>query len=234
MNRILLLHGAIGAKDQFRVLRELLSAEMEVHTMNFTGHGGGEIPEEPFTIDMFAGDIIKYLDSNHMDEINVFGYSMGGYAALYAALNNPGRIGKIFTLATKFEWTPEIAEREVKMLDAQKMKIKVPKFAQELAKRHGEDKWEILLKKTADMMTGLGNRNVLTAELMKQVNNKVLVGIGDSDKMVSLEETITAYRALPNANLIVLPATPHPIEMADSTRLSAEIKSFFKQERSEN
>lgn len=228
MNRILLLHGAIGAKDQFGVLQELLSAEMEVYTMNFTGHGGGEIPGEPFTIDMFARDIIAYLDSNNIDEINIFGYSMGGYAALYAALNNPGRIRKIFTLATKFEWTPEIAEREVKMLDAQKMKLKVPKFATELAKRHGEDKWEILLQKTADMMTGLGNKNVLTSELLKQVNNEVLVGIGDSDKMVSLEETIATYRALPNANLVVLPATPHPIEMVESTRLAGEIKSFFK------
>ena len=228
MIKLLLLHGAIGAKDQFGILRELLSAEMEVHTMNFTGHGGGEIPEEPFTIDMFARDIITYLDSNNIDEINIFGYSMGGYAALYAALNNPGRIGKIFTLATKFDWTPEIAEREVKMLDAQKMKVKVPKFAAELAKRHGEDKWVTLLQKTADMMTGLGNKNVLSVELLNQINNKVLVGIGDSDKMVSLEETIAAYRALSNANLIVLPATPHPIEMADSTRLAAEIKSFFE------
>ncbi len=228
MKRILLLHGAIGAKDQFGVLQELLSADMEVHTMNFTGHGGGTIPVEPFAIDMFARDIIAYLDSNHIDEVNIFGYSMGGYAALYAALNNPGRIGKIFTFATKFEWIPEIAEREVKMLDAEKMKVKVPKFAQELAKRHGEDKWETLLLKTAEMMTGLGNRNVLTAELMKQINNKVLVGIGDSDKMVSLEETIAAFRVLPNANLIVLPGTPHPIEMADSTRLAAEIKIFFE------
>ncbi len=228
MNRLLLLHGAIGAKDQFGVLHKLLSAGMEVHIMNFTGHGGGEIPDEPFTIDMFARDIIAYLDSNNIDEINIFGYSMGGYAALYAALNNLGRIGKIFTLATKFEWTPEIAEREIKMLDADKMKMKVPKFAQELAKRHGEDKWETLLQKTADMMTGLGNKNVLTAELLNLVNNEVLVGIGDSDKMVSLEETITAFRALPNANLIVLPATPHPIEMADSTRLAAEIKRFFE------
>lgn len=228
MKRILLLHGAIGAKDQFGVLQELLSADMEVHTMNFTGHGGGEIPDEPFTIDMFARDIIAYLESNSIDEINIFGYSMGGYAALYAALNNPGRIAKIFTLATKFEWTPEIAEREIKMLDADKMKMKVPKFAQELAKRHCEDKWEILLQKTADMMTGLGNKNVLTAELLNQINNEVLVGIGDSDKMVSLEESITAFRALPNANLIVLPATPHPIEMAESSRLAVEIKRFFE------
>lgn len=228
MNKILLLHGAIGAKDQLAPLKELLSADLEVHTMNFSGHGGSDIPNGPFTMDMFAGDIISYLDKNGINEVNIFGYSMGGYAALHAALNNPGKIAKIFTLATKFEWTPAIAEREVKMLDAEKMKVKVPKFAAELAKRHGESNWETVLVKTAEMMTELGNKNVLTPEILQQVTNDVLIGIGDSDKMVSLEETIVAFRVIPNANLLVIPATPHPIEMADGIRLAAEIRKFFE------
>ncbi|NOS85094.1 MAG: alpha/beta fold hydrolase [Ignavibacteria bacterium] len=227
MNKLLMLHGAIGAKDQLAGLKELLSTGLEVHTLNFSGHGGSDIPEEPFTMDLFAGDIITYLDKNEISEINIFGYSMGGYAALYAALNNPGRISKIFTLATKFEWTVEIAEREVKMLDARKMKAKVPKFAAELAKRHGESNWETVLEKTIEMMRGLGNNNILNSEKLEQINNEVLVGIGDSDKMVSLEETIAAFRTLPNANLLVIPATPHPIELVESTRLAAEIKKFL-------
>lgn len=226
MNRILLLHGAIGAKDQFAALKELLSTEFEVHTMNFTGHGEGKIPDVPFTMDMFAKDILAYLDKNDISEINIFGYSMGGYAALYAALNNPGRIIRIVTLATKFEWTPEIADREVKMLDAEKMKVKVPKFAAELAKRHGESNWETVLGKTIELMRGLGNNNVLGSEKLKKINNEVLVGIGDSDKMVSLEETIAAFRTLPNANLLVLPATPHPIEQVDNERLAEVIKRY--------
>lgn len=228
MKKLLMLHGAVGAKDQLAGLKELLSAGFEVHTLNFTGHGGSDIPIEPFTMDMFAGDIISYLDTNSINEINIFGYSMGGYAALYAAMKYPGRISKIFTLAAKFEWTHETAEREVKMLDAEKIKAKVPKFAAELAARHGSDKWETVLKKTAEMMKALGNKKVLNADILKQINNEALIGIGDSDKMVSIEETIAAYRALPNANLIVLPSTPHPIEQVDNERLAMEIERFFE------
>lgn len=227
MKKLLMLHGAVGSKDQLTGLKELLSKNIEVHNLNFTGHGGSDIPIEPFTVNMFAGDIISYLDKNSIDEINVFGYSMGGYAALYTAMKYSGRISNIFTLATKFEWTPEIAEREVKMLDAEKMKAKVPKFAAELAARHGSDKWETVLKKTAEMMKELGHKNVLTADILKLINNEVLVGIGDSDKMVSLEETIAAFRNLPNANLLVLPAAPHPIEMVDRERLAETIQRFI-------
>ena len=45
-------------------------------------------------------------------------------------------IQKVFTLATKFEWTPDIAQKEIKMLDAAKIAEKIPAFAQLLEKRH--------------------------------------------------------------------------------------------------
>lgn len=231
MKKLLLLHGALGAKEQFNPLTEKLNSNYDVHTFNFQGHGRSAIPAEPFSIEMFAGDIISYLDENNINSIDIFGYSMGGYAALYAAINNPGRIGKIFTLATKFEWNPEIAEREIKMLDAEKIKQKVPKFAEELSKRHGADKWEIVLEKTAEMMKGLGESGGKHGGFPLQldnINNEVLVGIGDSDKMVILEESKAASENLPNAKLIVLPGTPHPIELVDVDRLAEVIFNFFK------
>ncbi len=230
MQKILLLHGAIGAKEQLIKLAGKLSGNFEIHTLNFSGHGGREIPSEPFSMDMFARDIISYLDDNKINEINIFGYSMGGYAALHTALNYPGRIGKIFTLATKFEWTTEIVRREVKMLDAQKIKEKVPKFAEELAGRHGEDKWEIVLAKTREMMLELGklgdSHGGYQLELDK-ISNEVLIGIGDRDKMVSIEETVTAYKKMPNSQLLVMPGTPHPLEQVNIDRLSGDIGRFF-------
>lgn len=229
MRKLLLLHGALGSKDQFNGLIRKLNGSFEVHAINFAGHGGKEIPEEPFSMEMFSGEIISYLNDNSIDEIDVFGYSMGGYAALCSALKYPGRIRKIFTLATKFEWTLAIAEREVKMLDAAKIKEKVPQFASELAKRHGEDKWEFILRKTAEMMKELGRLggNLSGYPLkLENINSEVLIGIGDRDKMVSLEETISAYRSLANGKLVVLPGTPHPLEMVNTEKLTEEIISF--------
>ena len=224
MKKLLLLHGALGSKDQFKELTKKLNGSYEIYSLNFSGHGGSVIPKEPFSMDMFAGNIISYLNDNSINEIDVFGYSMGGYAALHTAINFPERIGKIFTLATKFEWTPEIAERETVMLDAEKIKQKVPKFAEELALRHGENNWVRVLGKTTEMMRDLGAGEPM---LFGNIKNEVLVGIGDRDKMVTLEETITAYRSLPNSKLLVLPGTPHPLEMVDAERLAREIKSFF-------
>lgn len=225
MENLLLLHGALGAASQFSKLTNLLEKDYIVHTLNFSGHGGQQIPAEPFSISMFAENISAWIDKHHISNINIFGYSMGGYAALYLAKNHPERINKIFTLATKFEWTEEIAAREIKMLDAEKIKEKVPKFAEELKARHGD--WETVLTKTAEMMVNLGSKNELALNDCSLMETNVQIGIGDSDKMVTLEESIAVYRALKNSSFIVLPDTPHPLEQVDMNRLSYEIKNYF-------
>ncbi len=228
MTKLLLLHGALGAKSQFAGIEQSLAGSLEVYSLNFSGHGGEPLPEVPFSIELFAGDVLRWLDANKIDKINLFGYSMGGYVALYLALKHPDKIGKIFTLATKLEWSEEISAREVKMLDAVKIKEKVPKFAEELSQRHGADKWEAVLGKTAEMMINLGRKNRLTPEDYTKIEHDVTLGVGDRDKMVSIEETTAAYRKLKNGKLLVMPDTPHPLEQVNAERLCYEIKEIFR------
>lgn len=224
---LLLLHGALGSKAQLEKLQGVLAGEFTLHTFDFTGHGGGEIPTEPFSIEMFAEDIKKWQNVTGIGTIDIFGYSMGGYAAIWYAKHYPGRARRIFTLATKFEWTPAIAEREIKMLDASAIKLKVPKYAEELSLRHGADKWETVLYKSAEMMRSLGEQNALSENDIVSINNEVLVAVGDSDKMVTIEETASVYRKLQHGRMLVMPGTPHPLEHVDSDKLACEIEEFF-------
>jgi len=225
MQDLLLLHGAIGSKDQFAALTEKLKGHFNIHTLNFSGHGDANMSGS-FSIAAFADKVLEYIHSKDIQTIDIFGYSMGGFVALYLAKRHPEKIGKIFTLATKFLWTPEIAQREIRMLDAAKIAEKIPAFANELEKRHNTD-WKIVLQKTADMMVGLGENNPLQTEDYKVIGNPVRIAIGDKDMMVTLEETIAVYRDLPNATFAVFPNTQHPIEKVDVERLAGEICSFF-------
>jgi pimeloyl-ACP methyl ester carboxylesterase len=229
-NNLLLLHGALGAKTQFAELENLLSENFNVHSINFSGHGGSEIPRAPFSIEMFAGDILKWRDENNINKINIFGYSMGGYAALHLAKTHTEITGKIFTLATKFEWTEQTAAREVKMLDPAKIKEKVPAFAIELEERHSPQNWETILAKTAEMMINLGESGGKKGGYPLQTDsilNEVMIGIGEKDKMVTVGESETVCRSLVNGKLFVFPGTPHPLEQVDAEMLADEIKKFF-------
>src|ERR1051326_9543575 len=89
---LLLLHGAIGSKVQLEPLASLLGDKYSVHSMNFSGHGGEPLPEQ-FSIAGFANDVLSYLEGNNLPRVNIFGYSMGGYVALYLARHYP-QIGR--------------------------------------------------------------------------------------------------------------------------------------------
>lgn len=225
MQNLLLLHGALGFSGQFESLIPLLKDSYNVYTFDFGGHGKKTMPEN-LSIEHFAKETAAFINTSIDGETHIFGHSMGGYVAMYMARHSMGQTGKILTLGTKLNWTPEIAANEAKLLNTEKIKEKVPAFAQNLAAMHG-DNWELLCKKTAEMMLDLGNAPALTQDDFAQIENQIQLGLGDKDNMVSIEETIIAYRLLKNGRLAVLPNTLHPYNKVDVNRLAFEIKAFI-------
>lgn len=214
MKTILLLHGAIGSAEQLQPLAKALSNTYIVHTFNFSGHGGNPI-DGTFSIEKFAGEVVDFLAENNLAKVSIFGYSMGGYVALYVAKHYPEKVDSIITLATKFQWDKDIAAKEIKMLQPTIIEEKLPAFAKQLHDRHQPTSWKTILEQTAQMMIEMGNNNPLQAVDFTALTCKVLLMIGDRDKMVSLAETIDTYKLLPKAQLAVLPNTTHPIEQVD-------------------
>lgn len=192
----------------------------------FSGHGGSDLPKV-YSIELFANDVLEYLDSKQIDQIDIFGYSMGGYVALYLAKHHLHRIGTIFTLATKLEWTEEIALKETKMLNPEKIQEKIPHFADIIIKRHNPQDWRLVLYKTAEMMIEMEKNNPLKLEDFTNINHFVRISIGDNDNMVSLNKTLDVFNKLTNSSLLVIPNTQHSIEKVDNDRLIYEIKNWF-------
>ena len=227
MMDLLILHGALGSVEQLQPLAVSLSPNYNVYTLDFSGHGAEKLPTTPFSISLFASDVLRFMDSNNLKHVSILGYSMGGYVAMYLAKHHPDKVNKIITLATKYEWSPEIAAREVKMLDPEKIEQKLPAFAATLAARHTAD-WKEVLHHTAQMMLAMGANNPLTTTDYPAIPHPVLILLGDRDKMVTLDETLAVYKALPNAQLGILPATSHPIEQVNVSLLSFMVDKFFK------
>ncbi|MBK7032589.1 MAG: alpha/beta hydrolase [Ignavibacteria bacterium] len=224
---ITILHGALGSAHQFEPLRTTLGLPSQVIT--FHGHGGTADVDQPWDIELFSRQLELELESGaHQQPAQIFGYSMGGYVAIDCALRRPDLIGRIVTLGTKLHWTQEGAEHETLKLNPDVIESKVPAFAADLARRHGESAWKTVLHKTADLMRTLGERPILTHERVGALTVPVRYGIGDRDEMVSLTETVDFYKATPGAELAVLPGTRHPMERVDPARLAQHILSFLE------
>ncbi len=225
---LILLHGAIGSSEQLKPLQShLVDSGFDTTVFNFWGHGGREIPETPFSISLFADEVVSWMDEYRISKMDIFGYSMGGYVALYMAKHYPERVGKILTVATKLAWDVPTSHKEVKMLDPKKIAEKVPKFAEVLKQRHAPASWEVVLSKTAEMMLAMGEQPPLSDEDFRSIKHIVQLAVGDGDTMVSLEETIHVCRLLHNAGFTVLENTPHPIEQMDVMLLRQTAENFF-------
>lgn len=227
MQTILLLHGAIGASDQLIKIAEALSDTYHVRTFDFSGHGGKPFPAGGLSIAGFAEEVKAFIDSEGLGQVSIFGYSMGGYVAMYLAKHYPGTVDKIITLATKFHWDEATAAKETKMLNAEKTEEKVPAFAQLLAKRHAPNNWKELFAKTAEMLLAMGKDNPLKQQEYAAIENPCMILLGDRDKMITLEETLDVYRTLPHAQMGMLPATQHPIEQVNVPYLLFYIRQFM-------
>lgn len=225
MKNLLLLHGALGYGKQFDALYSLLEKDFKVYAPDFIGHGGREVPQH-LSVHDFALEIKNYIDNAIDGEVDIFGHSMGGYVALYMAANQMAPIGKVMTLGTKQLWNPDIAANEAAMLNTEKIKEKVPAFAKTLEGIHGSN-WEVLCQKIADMLVDMGNTPPLTDDSYKSITVPVQISIGDRDRMVSLEESIDAFRKIKSARLLVMPDTRHPYDQVDVNRLAYKITSFL-------
>jgi pimeloyl-ACP methyl ester carboxylesterase len=221
---LLLLHGALGAATQFQQLAERLSDHYTVHTMDFPGHGGKPFPESALKMPVLAEHLADFVNEFHLQGCIVFGYSMGGYAALWLEHNEPGTFEKIITLGTKLDWNPDSSEREAKMLDPQKMQEKIPGYVKQLQERHG-DQWSRLCEETADMLRHLGLHGMTPLDF-SELELPVRLMLGDRDQMVSLEETIRVFRELPKGSLQIFPDTVHLLEKVNPEMLEKAIRNF--------
>jgi pimeloyl-ACP methyl ester carboxylesterase len=231
---LFLLHGALGDKGQFDALIAQIEHAFTIHTLDFEGHGAAPLKNRHLRFEFFMENVISYMDAHDLARVDIFGYSMGGAVGLFLASRHPRRVRRLLTLATKFNWNPQIAAKETRLLDAEKIELKVPQFAKTLKERHTAAGWKHLLERTKEFFTHIGSNPPLGASDYGMITTPVRVCVGDRDQMVSIEETLEVYRSLANGQLQVFPETGHPLEKFPMPVLAEVLLSFFREAMAKN
>lgn len=213
---ILFLHGALGvASDLEPLMAHFREGGFETISFNFSGHGLNAVETSEFRIDLFARDLDKFIKNNNLKNLIVFGYSMGGYVALYHKANfEDSPISRIFTYGTKFNWSKEAVKKELPMLAPEYVKEKFPQFAEALKTKHGE-RWKHLLQSTAHMMQNLEKLDGLTKEDMDEVDIPVVLIRGDQDRMVTSEETQLTNSWIHHSRVKIVSHSKHELERSN-------------------
>lgn len=191
-----------------------------------TGHGKRAEEHASMSFNAFVEDIERAYTERGWDRADLFGYSMGGYAALLFAAKHPDKVTSVVTLGTKYLWTGEGLARELRMLDPARILEKVPAFAQALEKAHGAH-WREVVAAVAENMKELAASPLLTIERCAAIACPVLCCVGGEDSTAVPDDTMAFASGLPNARAHVLPGVKHPFEMVDVSILTDLLRRFW-------
>ncbi|RSK24704.1 alpha/beta fold hydrolase [Hymenobacter metallilatus] len=225
---ILLLHGALGSAAELKFLKRELPPFYTVHAFSFGGHGGQPLAGPAFSMKAMAQEVRQFILDHGLPPVHVFGYSMGGYAALTAAVQWPELFSSITTLGTKFDWTPATAAQATGFLDAAIMREKVPQFASQLEQLHAPTPLPQFLAATAALLRGLGDAPLLHAHNLATLEVPVQVLVGELDKTAGVDASRAYADHMPRASFEIIMNTPHPLEKVNPDVLVNRIARFVE------
>lgn len=206
---LVLIHGFSWTGQVWGGLVPALAVERRVIVPDLRGHGrsGGE----PATMRhrYFAADLVGLLDYLGLERADFVGHSTGGMALLYVGTRH---LARARTLALVSAAPTYDATAKQEMLRTVEEMPNRPKVIATLRRLHGatrgDDCWRIyrdvfraFAEDPSELAFGPADLAAITCP--------VLVLHGDRDAYFPVTVPLALYRALPNAELGIFPATGH-------------------------
>jgi pimeloyl-ACP methyl ester carboxylesterase len=99
---LLLLHGGLGSIDMFRPVLPQLAEARKLIAVDLHGHGRTALGERQIDLVDMGNDMAEIVRKLGHDEVDVFGYSLGGGVALRFAVQHPQRVRRLAIASAGF------------------------------------------------------------------------------------------------------------------------------------
>ena len=201
---LLLLHGALGStlRETSGLLRAL-EPDHHLFALDFPGHGASaDFTEAAFSTGLFAESVLAALDFFGIAQTDVFGFSMGGYVALYLARHHPDRVRRLALHATSLFWDRAlVAAMDERIGDGSE---RMKRFVETLPEGP------------------LGEADLAS------VQRPTLVSAVDRDDLFPLAHTLRLHDALPDARLALFPGSRHALSALDPEGYAATLRRCWR------
>jgi pimeloyl-ACP methyl ester carboxylesterase len=214
---LVVLHGAYMTIDAMGEVVPELAKTRQVIAVELQGHGRTADIDRPLSYEQMADDTAALLRHLGTEQADVFGYSMGGAAALQLTIRHPGLVRKLVVASASY--TSEGAHPE--MLEM------IPTITPEVfAGSPIEEEYLRTAPNPEDFPTLVAKLKRLDMEPfawpqedIRSITAPTLLIVGDSDA-IRLEHAVELFRllgggvmgdlaGLPKSQLAVLPGTAH-------------------------
>jgi pimeloyl-ACP methyl ester carboxylesterase len=233
---LLLLHGGLFNIDlQFGAVLPDLAETRRVIAADFQAHGRTGDIDRPLTAAHLASDVVGLLAHLGIEQVDVFGFSVGGAVALHLAIKNAGLVRKVVISSASFHPDgdrPENADA-VGALTVD-MIAGTPMEQDYLAKSPHPDRLQELLDKLGAFDEGFAG---WSDEDIRGIGAPTLITVGDCDA-VKLEHAVHFLQlrggdvngdfvGVPASQLAVFPGSTHFFGMARTTLVLDVVTTFL-------
>lgn len=235
---VVLVHGLGGrAEDWEKLAPYLAKAGYRVYLPDLPGFGQSERPANfSYSVTDQSKVVVGFLDALGLKQVDLGGWSMGGWIVQLVAVNHPERIRRLILfdsagLYVKPDWdirlfTPESAA-QIDKLDALLMPHapRLPGFiARDILRTSGEHSW-IMHRAIQTMLQGTET----TDRLLPQLKMPVLIVWGGLDQITPLSEGEKIHQLIPGSQLDVVPGCGHLAPNECAAQIGPTMVGFLKQ-----
>lgn len=236
---LLVLHGAYMSADAMAPMVQRFSRTRPVIVVDQRGHGRTGDGPGPITYERLADDAAAVLDAAGVRQADVFGYSMGGAAAIQLAVRHPDKVGKLVSVSggTRLDaMYPEVLAGIAQITPEVFANTPIRREYDRLAPRPQD--FPILVQK----LKALDAAPFDWGPAMRALKHKTMIVMGDYD-VVAPEHAVEMFRmrgggapalaaqgfltAPPPARLLILPGASHIGIMAEPDILATLVTPFL-------
>ncbi|MFC8046685.1 alpha/beta fold hydrolase [Nocardia sp. NPDC057353] len=200
---VVLLHGGFVDSRTFAAALPLLISRFQVYRMDRRGHGHTPDVPGPLSYAALAADLVAFLERVVGGPAHLVGHSDGANLALRVALERPDLVRRLVLISGNHHVDGVLPGVLDGFEDEAAMAYLAAKHGE--VSPDGEEHFPELARKVIELGR---NEPSYTDGDLAGVAARTLVMAGDDD-MITLEHTIAQYRAIPDAELAIVPGTSH-------------------------
>ena len=219
---VLLLHGGYGNSNYFgNLIPELLNHGYRVIAIDSRGHGRSGRTDEPITYHLMASDVLGVLDALHVQKVSLVGWSDGGSIGYDLAINNPGRIQRLFAFGADADVSGIRDGYDKTPVFAEYLK-RVPEEYRRLSPTPRE--WDQF---NANISTMWATLPAFTADQLRRINVPTTIADGQYDEALKPEHNNYLVATIPGARLVVVPNASHFAMLQNPQAFNAAVLDFL-------
>jgi pimeloyl-ACP methyl ester carboxylesterase len=228
---VVLLHGGLCTVETLMPITPTLAEQYQVFTPERRGHGRTPDVDGPITYGNMAADTIAFLDALELRRVRLAGVSDGGNVALLVALARPDLVGRLIVIgaaANRDGYTPE----QIELFQAWRGRPSpaiMAGFKQMYGSvsPRGPEQFEVLFAKHGEMWASEPDLDLAD---LNRVEAPTMILLGDDD-VLTIEHAAAMVRALPDAQLAVVPGTSHAVVMEKPELVNRLLLDFLADEQ---